>query len=55
MPTIVTKDTDLKQMDRRDCIRKSSVATAGLTWGSLSMASGTFSKNETVQLGVIGT
>ncbi len=55
MPTIVTKDTDLKQMDRRDFIRKSSMATAGLTLGSLSMASGTFSKNETVQLGVIGT
>lgn len=42
-------------MDRRDFIKKSSLATAGLTLGDLSMAPGPFSKNDTVQLGVIGT
>lgn len=42
-------------MDRRDFIRKSSLATASFAWASVGMAPQAFPKNETLQLGVIGT
>ncbi len=42
-------------MDRRDFIRKSGLATAGLTLASMGMAPRALPKNETLQLGVIGT
>ena len=44
-----------KQIDRRDFLKKGSLATAGMALGSLSLAPNTFSKNDTIQLGVIGT